>query len=833
MKDLFRISTDRVLLDWRSVSANPPPILTTGRPVFGRFKVTPRSPQTRLLEDTWKSEPEQVADLPNVDIGPALFEETEYQIYLRAKEDGDHVELQHRDPLIRRRLAHQEDQRVLHGVVNFRGQIGRSAFTVLVNGRPEVDFEVEIFPTKVDYESDYKQILADIQEILTGLAYEYLRSTFHLGKAVVATKPTRLEWLILLRHIVDDLVKAVRHIAQQPQRRLVRRPRTVRIERLKRVDSAVRSQVRRAIGHGALVATSVGPMRERLVEYPPESTLDTLEHRWIKHQLTEIQRVLAQILSSHKQEDGSERQRASVAELAAMERRVARMSHAEPFREAAGEVPAGFASLQLLSAPGYRETYQLCMLLKMGLRLEGEALRLSVKDLDVLYEYWVFLAMVRVIREYYGRPEGLSELFRLSQAGINVRLLQGRGQTLSFQAGKTRRISVTYNPQFDNHDATLIPQKPDILIRFEEQGWPRIQLICDAKYRIDATAEYCAQFQSPGPPRDAINVLHRYRDAILEFDYEDSAHAKPKRSVIQAAAVFPYDEHRVGEFRESRLWQSIGRLGIGAIPALPSNLEYLGEWLVSAIREGGWSLAERVIPHVVERRAIDWRIAASEPVLIGVLASANARERLDWITANNCYYHPLPKSPHRHFRVACVALYSPKTLLPVPGISHVADVEAIEVRPRRGITTPWRPRGTGDELMLLYRLRRVRPLAQLIENRDEDATTFRTDRWTSKLGLKRAKTATEIILETEPEWKLYEMLHARGTTFKLVADRVRIDSNDSPPGRAWFLLPNVGKLRYDGANGFLFVDSLDGRFHYALPELLDKLQQNVHYMRRI
>lgn len=827
MKDLFRISTDRVRLDWRSLGSQPPPILATRSPILGRFKITPRSPQIRLLE-TWKSEPLQISEIADVDIGPALFEETEYQLYLRAKQDGDRVDLQHRDPLIRRRLSHQERENVLHGVINFRGQVGRSVFTVLVNGTPEIDLEIEVFPTKVDYESDYKEMLADIQEILTGLAYEYLRSTYHLSKAVPASKPTRLEWLILLRQIVRQLDKAVRQIARHPQRKLVRQPRTVRLERLKRVDSAVRSQVRRGRGHGILVKTPLGPIRERLTEYPPESTMDTMEHRWIKNQLTSLQRCLAQILSAYKQDEITDRQRAAVNELMEMERYFARMSHAEPFRDANGDVPPGFASLQLLSAPGYRETYQFCMLLKMGLRLEGEAFRLSVKDLDLLYEYWVFLAMVRVIRDRCGCPEGLHELFRLTQTGVAVRLAQGRGQTVRFHSGSSGRISISYNPQFDAHDTTLIPQRPDILIRFEDQGWPSLQLICDAKYRIDATAEYFAQFNSPGPPRDAINVLHRYRDAILEIDHQDTASRQPKRCVIQAAAIFPYDETVVGEYRKSRLWQSMDRLGIGAIPALPSNCDYLREWLMSAIRQGGWSFADRVIPHVIEHRALDWRIAASEPVLVGVLPSTNAIDRLDWIKRNRMYYHPLPKFPHRHFRVSCVAIYSPKAIVSSPGITHRAEVASIEVQARGQIMTPWKPRGNPDELMLLYRLAEIKPLTKVISNHQDDLTTFRTDRWTSRLGLTRAQTATEIILETEPEWRLYEALRARCVHFGLEADRVRLDAKDSPAGRAWFCIPSIGRVRYDGTNGFLLKCEESGldSFH-SLVEMLDVIEHGL------
>ncbi|MFM8218703.1 MAG: hypothetical protein ACKOJF_07245, partial [Planctomycetaceae bacterium] len=76
------------------------------------------------------------------EIGPALFEEMEYQVYLKAIRPGDVVDLQHRDPLLRRRLCHEEAGGILHGVINFHGQIGRTTFTVLINGRPEVEFEL-------------------------------------------------------------------------------------------------------------------------------------------------------------------------------------------------------------------------------------------------------------------------------------------------------------------------------------------------------------------------------------------------------------------------------------------------------------------------------------------------------------------------------------------------------------------------------------------------------------------------------------------------------------------------------------------------------------------
>ncbi|MBL8811599.1 MAG: DUF2357 domain-containing protein [Planctomycetaceae bacterium] len=735
----------------------------------------------------------------------------------------------HRDPFIVSCLSNQENGNVLHGTLNFRGQIGRSTFTVCINDRPVLDLDLEVFPTKIDYETDYREILADLQQSVRSLAYEYLRSTFQFGKVAATAKPTQLEWLLLLREVIEQLRKAIQEVSHHPRRGLVRRARVSRIEKIKKLNSALRGQIRRGQGRGMMLTTVVGCVREQLIDSSPESTLDTAEHRWLKRQLTEIQQELARISQSLDHAEQSARKAAIVSEVVAMEQAVTRMLTVEPIREANGDPPPGFASLALLSSPGYREAYQTCMLLKMGLRLEGDAFRVSVKDLNVLYEYWVFFAMVEILRQAYGDVEDFGNLFRLQRSGLHVGLIQGRQQSIHFTTSKTSRITITYNPQFQNKDTTLVPQKPDILIRCEHDGWPQLQLICDAKYRIDATEEYRSQFGIAGPPRDAINVLHRYRDAILEFDQVDPGGRRPKRSVVQAAALFPFMEARDGEFRESRLWTSIERLGIGAIPALPSGLGYLREWLLGAIQQGGWAMSDRIIPHAVEERAADWRDAARDPVLVGVLDSGNARSRFDWISKERLFYIPRPKKVHRHFRVVAVALYCPRPMLTIPSIAYVAEVEDIQELRRGEIDTPWSSRTSPDAPMLAYRLGPIRPMPRVLENTDGTQTSFRGERWTTRLALRRATTAAEIALETEPEWRLYELLHSMRIQFELRLGDIAASVKENPVGRASFRLRSGPSIRYDGANGFEVIDALTGR---ATFQSFAEVQETLHQSHR-
>lgn len=803
MRRLFCLTTNKFTIYWDRVRDRDHAILSRSLPVLGRLKILNVAASVRVEESTTRADvPNRIASDPAYTGGPPLYEQTDYQFYARTKFATDSMVIRHRDPIIEQSLSGQDNGQVIHGVINFRNQIGRSQFAVFLNGQHQLDFEVEVFPTKVDYETDYQNIMADVQSILTSLAYEYLRSTYQMGKSDANSRPSRLEWLVLIEHILKDLEKALNYIAQRPSRGLVRREQTARVERIRKIDSRVRSQVCRGHGHGGLVQLNDFAVRERLLQRPPELTLDTMEHRWLRKQLEDVQRTLSYLATLFVSDvDVSERRLRSLEVIKQLKVRVVRLLSVEPILAADGEPPAGFASLQLVSAPGYREAYRLLLFLRMGLRLEGALFRLAVKDLDVLYEYWSYLKVADIIREEFGSPRDLESFFRIGQSGLAVQLKKGEGQKLVFRSGSHRKVTLLYNPSFASHDTTLIPQKPDILIRLEDDGWPRIQLVCDAKYRVDATEKYRQQFGTFGPPVDAINVLHRYRDAILELAGSEQGDSL-KRSVVQAAALFPLNlVEGDTDFRNGRLWKSLDRLGVGAIPTLPSNYSLLKEWILTSLRRGGWSLADKSIASLANERSRDWRVAASEHVLIGVLRSPGTEEHLDWIKRERMYYQPCTKSQRRQFFVKQVAIYLPIGMREPNGIRYVADVEQIEVLDRSEITTPWPARRS--EAMVLYRLGAVRALEKPIGLSSDEAMSGHW-RWTTRLALQRAHSLSEVGLETEPEWRLLEWFRANHFKPLIRLGTASLQSADNPKGRAWFQLTNGDSVRYDGMNGFLW-----------------------------
>ncbi|MFO0180621.1 MAG: DUF2357 domain-containing protein [bacterium] len=823
MGRLFCIATNQFTIYWERVREQDPALLARSLPVLGRLRLIPVSPKLLILPQSSRegSSSRLAADVDFTG-GPPLFEQTEYKFFARCVNPGGKLQIRHRDPLIEQSLSSQDSGQIAYGVINFRNQIGRSLFSVYLNGQRQLDFEVEVFPTKIDYESDYQDILADTQSILTSLAYEYLRSTYQLSKSAPGAAPSRLEWLVLIEEILADLEKAILYISRRPVRGLRRSERKTRVERIHKIDSRIRSQVRRGRGHGALFQLGQIQVHEQLSQRPPELTLDTLEHRWLRNQLEDVQRTLG-ILTSYflVNEQQSKRRTRSLEIVNRIKSRVARLLGLEPIEQAGGEVPAGFASLQLISAPGYREAYRLLLFLRMGLRLEGDLFKLALKDLDVLYEYWSYLTVTKIVRDELGSPQDLGSFFKLGLNSFGVQLKRGESQRLTFQADNQRKVSVLYNPKFADQETTLIPQKPDILIRIEDDGWPQMQLVCDAKYRVDATVEYKKQFGAHGPPVDALNVLHRYRDAILELDDGAFARQPLKRSVVQAAALFPLNlvDGEV-DFRDSRLWRSIEKIGVGAIPLLPSNTALLQEWLLRSLRRGGWSLADRAIASLADERARDWRIAASEPVLMGVLRSPGAKEHLAWIKRYRLYYQPWTKSQGRQFAVKQVVIYVPSGLDEPNGIRYVADVEQFEVVDREEISTPWPTRREGKTI--LYKLGPLRPLDRPIELLPNESMTPKW-RWTTRLSLQRAKSLTELGLETEPEWRLLEHLRANGVKPDIKLVPPNLQSAENPKGRAWFKLPSGEMIRFDGSNGFISRTVGTAERYYTLEEVFRRL----------
>jgi uncharacterized protein len=130
---------------------------------------------------------------------------------------------------------------------------------------------------------------------------------------------------------------------------------------------------------------------------------------------------------------------------------------------------------------------------------------------------------------------------------------------------------------------------------------------------------------------------------------------------------------------------------------------------------------------------------------------------------------------------------------------------------RDEVSTPWAVL-RGKQELVLYELEPVLPLAREIVNKDDVGSSRRMGirRWSSRLALERARTLGELFLESEPEWRLYEELRARGVKFQLRVQPPKLRAQDGLRGRVWFVLDEARSAAWTGAAGFVLRDRTGG-----------------------
>lgn len=128
MEDLFRIESPRATVRWFALSGRPP---TIGEASTPEVDVTPRANVSVIY----------IHGAP-----PRLFEQSDYRLVVRSRAKGSRVEVRHRDPDLLGGVVPAEDSvpDLVVGTLNFRSQVGRSRFEVLIDGKQELTFEVEI-----------------------------------------------------------------------------------------------------------------------------------------------------------------------------------------------------------------------------------------------------------------------------------------------------------------------------------------------------------------------------------------------------------------------------------------------------------------------------------------------------------------------------------------------------------------------------------------------------------------------------------------------------------------------------------------------------------------
>ena len=232
--------------------------------------------------------------------------------------------------------------------------------------------------------------------------------------------------------------------------------------------------------------------------------------------------------------------------------------------------------------------------MKSVVELENGSTQIGVRQIWKLYEVWCYLVMKRLIAKVLGIEDvmtsprieitgsTLAECLEDDKKTCRCRLFFDHGDE-NGEIDKSSWAELIYQCRYEYSDSATeehsltIEQIPDIVLNIHRNGQETLTYLYDAKYRVYDDKIKNAEKATDEPVHDAINAMHRYRDAIYYGTTPDNrvpdhtVNRPDSKEVIGGYILFP---GRVGsdERLEDKYYiKSIESINIGAFPVMPSK----------------------------------------------------------------------------------------------------------------------------------------------------------------------------------------------------------------------------------------------------------------------
>jgi predicted component of viral defense system (DUF524 family) len=437
-----------------------------------------------------------------------------------------------------------------------RQHVGRIRVLVSVPGS-DIDgiASIDVAPTKLEYASEYQQMLADIATVATEAVLQgFAPASLELSQdsTLTGSLPYQQFAFLSARLASRELQDALAIIVASPHRawhvetelQIAGRP-------LPAGSSLVRAVMRpgpRVRTQGRLRLDSVPATLDRR---RTEATFDSIPNRFVKHALERWRSIAQQLtenLGSTELAPGPVRRGRAVA--LSVREQIDRVLATPFFAQVARLDVFPSANQVLHRQQGYREVFRTFALAEVGARLSldlkvDDVFAASQRNVATLYEYWAFLQLVEAIGAVCGEPRTVHAL-ALAKDGLTLGFKQGRQGGVSWDTtigGRRLRVDVFFNRHFKSSKRAFHASswsramRPDcsVLIR-PRTNLPDVEddsldvwLHFDAKYRVErAKEQFDADLDEPDAAaieaeaierldrskREDLLKMHAYRDAI-------------------------------------------------------------------------------------------------------------------------------------------------------------------------------------------------------------------------------------------------------------------------------------------------------------------------------
>ena len=608
--------------------------------------------------------------IENSQQAPAIFfDNTDYPIwvefkdYVKKAQFGSILQSENEKFTFRRQI--------LAGFLNYGNEVGRSEIQLIYQVGAETRsfvFSFEVLSTKLNYHEHWKAIIEDIEQEYRMLSLDYMRRTFHGFSPDTSGETPEIIWWSVFANEQKKFIKACKNIIDRPRHRLHGKETYKRADKLTFVPSCIENE----LAEHRADCSHLYRVEERVW------TNDTKENRFLKFalgQITDRYEILKKRIEAIKNASDvmKEDMQATLATLKHLQR--------NPFFRTVGNYKGmNQESLVLQKATGYSQIYRTWSLLHRSYSLNDGIYRLQTKDIATLYEIWCFIEVSHIVKEkLHLSDEDIDHRNRMEMNGLFTwDLGKGEHSRILFKKDDIELAELVYNPKSTEREnlsagikdwtVPTVPQKPDIVLQLTKndlQEGMKMTYLFDAKYRIDGKDKNGVDV----PPEDAINQMHRYRDAIYYKDYQSDA---LKKEVIGGYILFPGD----GEpavVAESKFRKTIDEVNIGAFPLRPKdthNRQLLERFIEELILTKSYETISKVIP---QKGAL---LQVPNRLLIGLVGnSSRPGYTQSFLDGNATLYHTGPKFP------TTISLHDLHYFIPYIKSKGVRDIyEIVRVR---------------------------------------------------------------------------------------------------------------------------------------------------------
>lgn len=498
---------------------------------------------------------------------PLIFENKDYFIGITFKNKSaiqfPHIYSKLKD--IEEKFFYREELGFLAGTINFCNDLGKSNIVVRYtkdNSIQEVDFQFEVFPTKLNYRSDYEKIVSDIEKEYPYLVLDFLKKTYTSFKTGNSPN-TDLIWWQVFGGLYKDFIESSKFILNKPHSRIIKETKYVKADRINKWTPILEEEYSQF---------KQFPNKSYRSEYKTLST-NTSENRFFKHAVFQSLRRYNKVKCFIEKRFSNSISETFKTELSSIEKQLEIIS-VNPFFKTIDDFQGiKQESLVLQKATGYSTIYKSWIMLNSGLKFLDGIQKIELKNIAELYQIWCFLEIKTVLQKLLGKdnPDDV-DLAEIQIDDFVFKIERGVKSKVSFNKTDGEVVELFHDFSYETSEnqsvkSFTVNQRPDIVLRITKNDLKEnyvLTYLYDAKYRLASDEKE----GSPDlPTEDSINQMHRYRDAIY---YVNKDKAKPEKEVIGAYILFP-GSGEIESIKKLDYYKSIESVNIGAFPLRPND----------------------------------------------------------------------------------------------------------------------------------------------------------------------------------------------------------------------------------------------------------------------